>query len=637
MSGVYDFSGGFNAINNAINGLDTTLRERSKQRAMAGIGEQVARGDYNGAAQKLFNMGDLASGLKLADMGRSVQQQTEANRAFSDLSQPATRTASVNIGSPNEVEDRFMRGARESGLTNPMGQAVVAAYGRAESGFAPGNVNRSWSDPSQSGKAGTSGGIMSWRNERLERMYKFAEARGEQRGNISPETQAAFLVAENPQLLQQLNNARTPEEANRIMANAWRFAGYNQAGGENARRLALTQQYAQRNGAMQQADIPAAGATPAQFNQANNQGRIMQLQRVLAMPGITDGQRQIVKTELEQLVKMSDPLYQAQLARAQQNEMPADVRSLQWRAQESGLQPGTQEYRDFISQGGRAQRDSATEQRIERLTQDLISTGTVGDLAMARSTAIGIADGRLRASRHPVTGQVQVVDLATGQPVTAAPQPASQVEAQAQQAPATTSINAGGPQYTSSGQSFGIPGAIARGVNVVTDVTNIGTAFPQVQSTQSDFRVLREGLLSDIADNYGRQPPSWLLKRIQDLTPDVDSVTEGVGSASNKLSSLAREFERERKNVVSSLGRELTPTMRQELEGRLIGIDAALSRTNEALQSFGGSAQGSGILPSNSSPGAANNAASPAEGAIADNPQTGQSIIFKNGKWEPLQ
>jgi hypothetical protein len=106
--------------------------------------------------------------------------------------------------------------------------------------------------------------------------------------------QAKFFLAENPQVVAALQNAKTPEEANQIMANAWRFAGYNQPGGENAARLALTRQYvskvndnkgspgvAQEAGTQQiqtasaaDADMPARRAIPGQFNLPGGRGSV---------------------------------------------------------------------------------------------------------------------------------------------------------------------------------------------------------------------------------------------------------------------------------------------------------------------------------------------------------------------------
>jgi len=136
----------------------------------------------------------------------------------------------------------FINTVRGGGLTNPYGLSAVAAYGKAESGWSSDNANRTWADPSESGQAGTSGGILSWRGPRLASLQSYAASKGEQ-GNGSPQTQAEFFLQENPQVVQALNNAKSPQEANSILANAWKFAGYDRPGGENARRAALTQNY----------------------------------------------------------------------------------------------------------------------------------------------------------------------------------------------------------------------------------------------------------------------------------------------------------------------------------------------------------------------------------------------------------
>ncbi|MBB4480091.1 phage tail tip lysozyme [Rhizobium etli] len=146
----------------------------------------------------------------------------------------------------------FMRTVKTK-VSNPFGLAAIASTGQAESSFSPKRANGSWSDPSQSGKPGTSGGIMSWRDARLQNLYNFAAARGEQPGAISPQTQAEFFLQEDPRLVARLNAARSVEEAQRLMNNAWRFAGYDQPGGEAARRTE------QANGFLQQFLVEGAG------------------------------------------------------------------------------------------------------------------------------------------------------------------------------------------------------------------------------------------------------------------------------------------------------------------------------------------------------------------------------------------
>ena len=135
----------------------------------------------------------------------------------------------------NEVYNEFIGAAREGGLTNPFGLAALAATGKAESGFDPGNVNRTWSDPSQSGQPGTAGGILSWRGPRYQALAAT--------GDLSPAGQARFFLQEDPDLVQALNNAKSIEEAQGLINNAWKFAGYDRADGETARRLGMARSF----------------------------------------------------------------------------------------------------------------------------------------------------------------------------------------------------------------------------------------------------------------------------------------------------------------------------------------------------------------------------------------------------------
>ena len=146
--------------------------------------------------------------------------------------------------SGNQIYSEFMDGIKGAGVSNPNALAAIAATGKAESGFSPGNVYRTWSDPSEGGAAGTAGGIMSWRGPRLAAMQKFAAANGGDPRRPSPALQAQFLAQEDPNLIAALNSAKTPAEAQQLMNNAWKFAGYNRPGGEAARRLGLANSFA---------------------------------------------------------------------------------------------------------------------------------------------------------------------------------------------------------------------------------------------------------------------------------------------------------------------------------------------------------------------------------------------------------
>jgi hypothetical protein len=162
---------------------------------------------------------------------------------------PASSVAAPSVGgaNPNEVSNQFLDAVKANGIQNPVALAAIGATGERESGWSPKRINATWADPSESGQAGTSGGLMSWRAERLDNLRKFAAANGET-GLGSPQTQARFFVSESPQLVQRLNTAKTPQEAMLAMNDAWRFAGYNRPGGERDARLSAAEAWAARMG-----------------------------------------------------------------------------------------------------------------------------------------------------------------------------------------------------------------------------------------------------------------------------------------------------------------------------------------------------------------------------------------------------
>jgi hypothetical protein len=161
--------------------------------------------------------------------------------------------------SGNDVYNGFIDTVK-TGVTNPYGLAAVAATGRAESGYNPGNVNRTWDDPSESGKPGRAGGIMSWRGPRYDALAAT--------GDLSPAGQGKFFLQEDPNLIRNLNSAKSVEEAQNMMNRAWAFRGYDKPGGEAGRRLSYAQgflpKFQGQGGGQEVASLdPAAGMSPA--------------------------------------------------------------------------------------------------------------------------------------------------------------------------------------------------------------------------------------------------------------------------------------------------------------------------------------------------------------------------------------
>ena len=200
----------------------------------AGLEDRRGRKAFDQYLGGLYPQGQQPMSLAALDQSQGVQRAP-----LPDVKDPASaRVAQAHGALSGDTFTRFMKTVQAGGVTNPAALAAIAATGKNESGFDPKNATSTWSDPSQSGEAGTSGGIMSWRGPRLAALQKFAQENGDNPNAPAPETQAKYLLAEDPSLIQKLQQARTPAEAQQMMNAAWRFAGYDQPGGEAGQRIA---------------------------------------------------------------------------------------------------------------------------------------------------------------------------------------------------------------------------------------------------------------------------------------------------------------------------------------------------------------------------------------------------------------
>lgn len=198
--------------------------------ALSGVIKQK-RAEKAGAENETYNQGILSELFKGSSApAAQTSASIPASGASSELAASAPAQPINMTG--NEVYSNFMDTVKGS-VKNPYALAAIAATGQRESQFSPGNVNRTWSDPSESGQPGTAGGIMSWRGPRYQALAAT--------GDLSPAGQAKFFLQENPQLIQALNNAGSVEEAQGLMNKAWAFAGHDRPGGETAARLAAAQ------------------------------------------------------------------------------------------------------------------------------------------------------------------------------------------------------------------------------------------------------------------------------------------------------------------------------------------------------------------------------------------------------------
>jgi hypothetical protein len=207
-------------------------------------------------------------------------------------------------------------------------------------------------------------------------------------------------------------------------------------------------------------------------------------------------------------------------------------------------------------------RPSAAEEEIARFME--IPNPNTG-LPFTRQEAIEVAQ-LYAISRDPVTGNVVVVNRATGAPVG---QPASQP---ATQPPPAVDVQPPPPSFDmgddAARAAFGLRGFGANIANTVTDTLGMGQAFPGVSQAQTDFSVAAESILADMARAWDRQPPSWVLQAQNSLIPRPGSVFTGPDGAAEQLSAIRRNAEVELRSVTDRLAGEISPTVRAQLEGQ---------------------------------------------------------------------
>lgn len=195
-------------------------------------------------------------------------------------------TAGANVTN-EDTFGGFMGTVQEGGLTNPFGLAAVASTVQRESGFDPKNGNRTWSDPSESGVEGTSGGYMSLRDDRYKKMVAFTG------GDMSPQAQAAYFMKEDPSLITRLQGAKSVEEAQQMMNEAWKFAGYDKPNeGEAAERFATANSMLSRFGGT------SGGAAPGQTGTRQASGEMLGRINIPEGARITPAQAKVLNDDI---------------------------------------------------------------------------------------------------------------------------------------------------------------------------------------------------------------------------------------------------------------------------------------------------------------------------------------------------
>lgn len=191
-------------------------------------------------------------------------------------------------------------------------------------------------------------------------------------------------------------------------------------------------------------------------------------------------------------------------------------------------------------------------------------------------------------SRDPVTGEVEVIDIRTGQPW--GQMPGQQPQASAQPAIAPSSGLTYGERFEGADTAFGAGGFGRRVANTVADVVGAPMPYAQTDAAQADFGVFREDLLNTISSGYPRQPPSWLLQEIRNLIPEAGSIFQGSQGAINQMESLARTFEQQIEIKEAQLAGEMRPADRAATQQEVTALRTGLAQLGTAISATRGAA-----------------------------------------------
>ena len=220
--------------------------------------------------------------------------------------------------------------------------------------------------------------------------------------------------------------------------------------------------------------------------------------------------------------------------------------------------------------------DSAAEQKIARLMEGGID----------RDTAVAIADGRYKVGRDPITGQVQIVDAATGNLVGGQPQQAPQPTTPQQGTPpqgATSTM----PEGVDFNQATGFSGFIANLGNTLTDAAGMGLISPNNEKATQAMQNLSTNTMITLADGVAGRPSNFLLEKFEGLSSQPNSIFQGEGRTRERLKQtramIAAGIQLNQDVIESGV----TPQMQAEARQNIARLSRLVADYDAVIEGFG--------------------------------------------------
>lgn len=216
-------------------------------------------------------------------------------------------------------------------------------------------------------------------------------------------------------------------------------------------------------------------------------------------------------------------------------------------------------------------RDPALQQKVEMLVQ----TG------MPLHVAQGIAAGRLRVTRDPISGVAQIVDMATGKVSgPEAQQPAGEPS------PAPTSSLSPDVDYS---KGTGVGGLAAWGANTIMDIAGGKLPFPEAERASQGLTNLQVRTQTGLQSAIPGRPSNYLMERLDRLAVSPNSILTGDRRAFERLrqtqSMLKEEVERMDRDILKNPS-GFTPKQVAETRANKSQIESILRDYDVVVGSF---------------------------------------------------
>lgn len=185
----------------------------------------------------------------------------------------------------------------------------------------------------------------------------------------------------------------------------------------------------------------------------------------------------------------------------------------------------------YLEQSTKVQKTSEAEQQINRLME----TG------MDRNTAIAVRDGRIKLSRHPVTQQVELIDMATGSRIGGLTEGAASAVSEA--ISTSTSNQPSTFENLPVEKAGGLIGWGASIANMVTDAVGAGQAFPEVGKAQSAMENLSKRTILMLEADFAGKPTNFTREIVESMTVKPAEVLKGEEGSYLKTTQMVKMLE----------------------------------------------------------------------------------------------